>query len=125
MGMTCRSELMIALAILSFVLVNMAAYFMRFASNVADRHESHDRSGAGRRSPRDHSRHLSLRRDRQLRGHRSTISRFPGFSRTTSVTHVGGDTLSVVDHKMITVSAMGSEAAGAGHARSLIAKFDE
>ncbi len=116
-------ELMIALTILTFVLVSMAAYFMRFASSV---YTDNNRSIASA---------LAADRLEMIRGTlrynaidtmavtESSLPSFPGFARVTEVTHVGGDSLSLVDHKIITVSVTGPKIPTAVKRTLVIAKY--
>ncbi len=116
-------ELMIALTILTFVLVSMAAYFMRFASSV---YSDNNRSiAAALASDRLESIRGTLRYAAidSMAVTEDSVPEFPGFSRVTAVTHVGGDSLSVVDHKVITVSVSGPKLGVPLKRTLVIAKF--
>ena len=113
-------ELMIALAILSFVLVSMAAYFMRFASSVAT---DNNRTVAAA---------LAAERLEIIRGTlryaaidsfavvEDTVPNYHDYARTTDVVHDSSDT---VDHKRITVSVTGPKIVNPVKRTLVISKF--
>lgn len=113
-------EVMIALAILSFVLVSMAAYLMRFASGVST---DNNRTTAAA---------LAADRLEMIRGTlryvavdsfavvEDSIPNFPGFARTTTVTR---DSSSTLDHKRVTVAVTGPKLTTAVRRSLVVAKF--
>ncbi|MDQ6828845.1 MAG: hypothetical protein M3081_08265 [Gemmatimonadota bacterium] len=113
-------EVMIALAILSFVLVSMAAYLMRFASGVAtDNNRTIAASIAADRleTIRGTLRYVAVDSFAVVE---DTVANFPGFARTTTVTR---DSNSTVDHKRVTVAVTGPKLPAAIRRSIVIARF--